>query len=236
MAFLQVYFNGELKFTAPLQPAKTRIGRATDNDIVIDNGGVSGHHAIIEQEGDVFYIADTNSTNGVFINGRRVTREPLRYGDEITIFKHKLKFIAVDLSMDAAGAATTSPSAIIDSQTVEVNAAQLQAILQQQHAQAPYLAPAGAEGQGHKWVLSKPRFDIGKGRDCDLRAGGWFAPKLSAKIVRKSDGHYLIPEKRGKVRLNGAPLTEQAKLQHLDKIQIRDVAVTFYQPTTNTPA
>lgn len=236
MAFLQVYFNGELKFTAPLQRAATRIGRATDNDVVIDNGGVSGHHAIIEREGDAFYISDNNSTNGIFVNGHRVSRESLRYGDEITIFKHKLKLIAVDLSMDDYEAATPGQSAINDSQTVEVNTAQLQAILQQQHAQAPYLLPTGGDRQGHRWVLSKPRFDIGKSRDCDLRVGGWFAPKLSAKITRQSDGHYLIPERWGKVHLNGAQLTEQIKLQHLDKIKIRDTALTFYQPATNTPA
>ena len=112
-----------LKFTVPLRPTATSIGRAADNDVVIDNGGVSGHHAVIEQEGDAFYITDNNSTNGVFVNGRRVAREPLRYGDEIAVFKHKLKFIAVDLSLETADPATSNPSAVSSNETVQINAA-----------------------------------------------------------------------------------------------------------------
>jgi pSer/pThr/pTyr-binding forkhead associated (FHA) protein len=110
MAFLQVYFNGELKFTAPLQLTVTRIGRSIDNHIVINNRGVSGHHASIVQEGNDFFITDNNSTNGIFLNGRRISQGQLVYGDEIGIFKHKLKFIAVDLS---SGSATPNPNAII---------------------------------------------------------------------------------------------------------------------------
>jgi len=236
MAFLQVYFNGELKFTAPLQPAATSIGRAADNDIVIDNGGVSGHHAVIEREGESFYITDNNSTNGVFVNGHRVSREQLRYGDEITVFKHKLKFIAVDLSQDAADAAKSNPSAVNPNETVQIDAAQLQAILQQQRALVPYLLQTGSGRQDQKWPLSKPRFEFGKNKTCDIQVGGWFAPKLSAVINRQSDGYYLVPERWGKVRLNGAPLSERIKLQNLDKLQVRDMALTFYQPAVTLPA
>jgi hypothetical protein len=36
-----------------------------------------------------FYVKDINRTNGVYLNGRRISLEPLRFGDEITPFKLK---------------------------------------------------------------------------------------------------------------------------------------------------
>lgn len=228
MAFLQVYFNGELKFTAPLQLTVTNIGRATDNHIVISNRGVSGYHAIIVREGDAFFIADNNSTNGVFLNSRRIARGQLFYGDEIVIFKHKLKFIAVDLS---ASPIVSDSNAIVEDQTVMLNNLQLRAMLQQQQDKMPYLVQTGGSNHGQRWALSMQNFNIGKNSDCNLPTGGWFAPKLSAVITRQSDGYYLIPEKRGNVRLNNKLISERVKLQNHDNLQIRGIDLTYYQPT-----
>lgn len=233
MAFLQVYFNGELKFTTRLQLTVTRIGRATDNDLVIDNRGVSGHHAIIEQEGDTFYISDNNSTNGLFLNGRRISRSQLLYGDEITVFKHTLKFIAVDVSTETTSTTMFNQNTIMEDQTVMVGNAQLKAILQQQRIQLPYLVQTGGKNHGQRWVLSKQNFEIGKRKACDLYTGGWFAPQLSAVITRQSDGYYyLIPEKRGKVHLNNKPISSFIQLQNHDNLRVRGIDLTFYQPAT----
>jgi len=230
MSFLQVYFNGELKFTSPLQPGGTTIGRAANNDIVIDNPGVSGHHAVIEHENNGFYIKDINSTNGVYLNGRRISREPLRYGDEVAICKHKLKLTAVDLSSEDGNETAPRPHFVSQDQTMEVNAAQLQDIMRHQQSYAPYLEETGGKQQGRKWVLSKHHFGIGKSSECDLQVGGWFTPKLIAKITRQSDGYYLIPEKKGRLRLNGDPLTQRIKLRNLDQLQVRGITLTYYQP------
>jgi pSer/pThr/pTyr-binding forkhead associated (FHA) protein len=233
MAFLQVYFNSELKFTAPLQPTETNIGRATNNHVVINNRGVSGHHAIIVRNEDIFYIADNNSTNGVFLNGRRISQAQLCYGDEITIFKYKLKFVAVDLSAEHS-TVMLKQNAIIEDQTVFVNKAQLKTIVQQQGNKVPYLVQTGGTNHGQRWLLSEYSFDIGKSRSCHLCTGGWFAPQLSAIIIRQSDGYYLIPKKRGKVQLNNKPISERVKLQNYDNLQVRGLDLTFYQPTIET--
>lgn len=230
MAFLQVYFNFELKFVAPLSSVITKIGREADNDVVIDNAGVSGHHAVITQVGDAFFVEDTGSTNGVFLNGRRVAREQIHYGDEITIHKHKLKFTAVNLAGDEVTAATTVTPVINQGQTMEVDVSQLQAMLQQQQTLAPYLQQISGELRGHKWMLSKQQFNIGKGTDCDLRVDGWFTPKLIARISRQSDGYYLYPENKWrKIRLNGLVVTGRVKLQNRDRLQLRSLILTFCQ-------
>ena len=55
-----------------LSGATVRIGRFTDNDIVLDDTEVSRHHAVIADTGTGFVITDLRSTNGVEVQGRRV--------------------------------------------------------------------------------------------------------------------------------------------------------------------
>jgi pSer/pThr/pTyr-binding forkhead associated (FHA) protein len=44
------------------------IGRRKDNDVVIDNLAVSGHHAKVDAVGDAFVLVDLQSKNGSFVN------------------------------------------------------------------------------------------------------------------------------------------------------------------------
>jgi chromosome segregation ATPase len=66
---------------------RTSIGRTPDNDIQIDAGYVSRHHAVILASTQHCIIEDLNSMNGVLVNGRRITRHALRDGDVVTIGK-----------------------------------------------------------------------------------------------------------------------------------------------------
>lgn len=58
----------------PLREGTTRIGRGSDNDIIISEAAmVSSHHVEIRKEGDSYRLVDLNSTNGTYLNGQRVT-------------------------------------------------------------------------------------------------------------------------------------------------------------------
>ena len=48
------------------------IGRTSDNDIVLDNRGVSRKHAQIEFNGEAAVIIDNESLNGTFVNNRKI--------------------------------------------------------------------------------------------------------------------------------------------------------------------
>ncbi len=61
------------------------LGRAEGNDIVIDNRTVSAHHATLTNEGGLFYIADNDSTNGIFVNDIRITKSKIQTKDRIRI-------------------------------------------------------------------------------------------------------------------------------------------------------
>jgi DNA-binding SARP family transcriptional activator len=76
-----------------LTGAITRIGRFTDNDIVLDDTEVSRHHAVITDTGTGFMMTDLRSTNGVEVQGERIRGSAtLADGDRIRIGGHEFTF------------------------------------------------------------------------------------------------------------------------------------------------
>jgi Mg-chelatase subunit ChlD len=76
-----------------LTKTASTIGRSPDNDIQLSNDSISSHHAEIHRrrEGD-FYIVDLASSNGVYVNGNRVTQVELHDGDLIELGEVRLHF------------------------------------------------------------------------------------------------------------------------------------------------
>jgi putative nucleotidyltransferase with HDIG domain len=73
--------------TVTLEPANLplTVGRDPENVIVLDHTAISRFHCRITCEKDQYFIHDLGSTNGTYLNGRRVTRERLSPGDELII-------------------------------------------------------------------------------------------------------------------------------------------------------
>jgi DNA repair exonuclease SbcCD ATPase subunit len=71
---------------------KTSVGRTPDNDLQIDAKYISRHHAVILAGPAHTIIEDLNSTNGVLVNGRRITRQTLKDGDAVVIGKTSFRF------------------------------------------------------------------------------------------------------------------------------------------------
>ncbi len=64
----------------------TRIGRSSDNDIVLSDVKVSRHHAVITDNGTAFVITDLGSANGVRVCGQRIAPSAELFdGDRIRI-------------------------------------------------------------------------------------------------------------------------------------------------------
>jgi hypothetical protein len=70
----------------------TSLGRGPANDIVVADESVSGQHCRIRPEGGRFTLHDLESTNGTFVNDRRVGRHVLAEGDVIRIGETSLEF------------------------------------------------------------------------------------------------------------------------------------------------
>jgi chromosome segregation ATPase len=73
---------------------RTRIGRAPGCELHIDSSSVSRHHALILAGTREAIIEDLNSTNGVVLNGRKVTRQVLNDGDIVTIGEIQFRYLA----------------------------------------------------------------------------------------------------------------------------------------------
>jgi hypothetical protein len=71
---------------------RTRIGRGPDNELVLDTKHVSRYHAVLLAGPAHTSIEDLNSTNGVFVNGRRIARQVLKDGDRVTIGRSQFRY------------------------------------------------------------------------------------------------------------------------------------------------
>ena len=74
----------------PLQKDAVTIGRAPDNDLVISQDlpgweTVSRHHARLYRQGERWIVEDLQSTNGVYVNGKRTGRNLLQDGWRLDI-------------------------------------------------------------------------------------------------------------------------------------------------------
>ena len=68
------------------------IGRRQNNDVIIDDLAISGHHAKIDSVGDGFVLIDLQSKNGSFVNEQLINSHWLNHGDTISIGEHSIDF------------------------------------------------------------------------------------------------------------------------------------------------
>jgi ABC transport system ATP-binding/permease protein len=102
-----------LKILRPGRPAEAppgsiKIGRNTDNDIVINDVLASRHHATLVTTPAGTEIRDNRSINGTFVNGSRVESALLHDGDTVTIGNVDLVFRGGTLARRTETAADTS--------------------------------------------------------------------------------------------------------------------------------
>lgn len=89
--FTKYLFKGDIEL---------KIGRGDQNDIVYSNNFTSSNHAVLSFSAGKWFIVDAGSTNGTFVNEKRVTKSELKIGDSIFIMGLKIvigkSFIAIN--------------------------------------------------------------------------------------------------------------------------------------------
>ena len=90
-----------------LSKDRTTLGRGPDNDIVLQNPAVSARHCAFDLKGlsDVF-VEDQGSTNGTFVNNKKIKRQRLRDEDVIAIAGFRLRYLTA--SPDSGFGATAA--------------------------------------------------------------------------------------------------------------------------------
>lgn len=228
MAKMILKFNDVVIDQIVLKQGDMNIGRRPGSDIQLDNMAVSGSHASIFTIGDDSFVQDMNSTNGTFVNNKRITKQRLEDGDVVTIGNHSLTYI----NEKAAKSATNF------AKTVIINPHKQEEMLTEADkvAAAPLEpAPAGKEPAaetrpGSLFILS----GANNGKRIDLtsavtnlgRAG-----KRAGVISRTANGRYiLLPGDNNEApRLNGVKVGASGEeLKNGDVIEAADSRMQFY--------
>ena len=99
MARLLLKHNGVTLNSFVLDKERVTIGRRSDNDIQLDDPGVSGNHACVWRRENKYlegyydyYVEDMDSTNGTSVNNEETTGQMLKDGDMIQIASHEFVF------------------------------------------------------------------------------------------------------------------------------------------------
>lgn len=107
MLLVRLMRGGAVEAEAKLEQGDLRIGRASDNEIALQDPDktLSRHHAELRQDGDRWIYLDLNSANGSWIGERRVTRIDLIPGIAITLGDYQLTMARVEASLEDTAAA-----------------------------------------------------------------------------------------------------------------------------------
>ena len=86
--------GGRVGQSFPMQGEKMTIGRSPETDVFLDDVTVSRDHAqLVRRSGD-WYLDDSGSLNGTYVNRRRIDSHRLEDGDELQVGKYKLTYLA----------------------------------------------------------------------------------------------------------------------------------------------
>lgn len=94
LAYLVVWEGNDRGKQVPLGRQQVVIGRSLKNAVQLADETVSRQHARLEYEAGSHVIVDLGSTNGTYVNGKRVERRRLSPGDRIVLGRTRLVYQA----------------------------------------------------------------------------------------------------------------------------------------------
>lgn len=203
MARLIITHQGTVIKEYELSKEKVTVGRKPSNDIILDDPTVSGTHAAFLHMQHT-YVEDMNSTNGIKLNGKSVSKRQLNHGDLISIGQHEFKFID-DAVQDFESTVVIAPS------TPEVKK-------EKKTVTASVVIAKGAKA-GESIALNKPYTKLGSASQV-------------AVIARRGEGFYLMPMSGGaqgeSPKLNGKQIgAESMLLGDGDIIEVASTELKF---------
>lgn len=208
------------------------VGRKPDNDVVIDNPAVSGHHCKITLEGGKFFVEDLDSTNGTYVNQKRVKKSGLRHNDQVGIAKHLLVFI--DDSPVEEHAPPADATMVIPAQKQQEILASASAAAAKEDAGAKtgmLRVLKGVVGSVNEFELKGMSTYIGKSDrvHIQIKGAGLFgsAPEVAASIHRRPEGYILMAVEDGYPLVNGAKVSGSVVLKDGDLIDCGGTTMQF---------
>lgn len=204
------------------------LGRAATSNVVINDEKVSRRHAMIHQQGaQEYWLIDLGSSNGTYLNGRRVT-SPIRlnHGDRVEIAKYSFGFHQSDtVALPKPEMDRTTEQTLPDIKTVTCWL--LVADIEQHTQMVQKVAPEEVSRVTGRWLSAcKQVIDDEKGVINKFLGDGFFAywnasaPDSAAQVARvvaalramQDTGtlRFRIVVHHGKVFVGGASLGEES--------------------------
>jgi len=202
-----------------------KIGRAPDNDIVIDNLAVSRIHSLIEENNGDHYIKDCDSLNGTIVNARRVGRTLLNDGDEVQIGKHKLVF-----RKHGSRQIAVTPGTDRFDQTMIMHADKHAPPVETNETPRPRPRLVERDKTGDRiFEIGDSNLTMGNDESSDVEIAGLFVAKRHAEIS-KENGHYVIRHISGHRKLIvGGERVKERVLKNNDLIKIGKKEFVFQE-------
>ncbi|MCC7518478.1 MAG: FHA domain-containing protein [Verrucomicrobiae bacterium] len=94
-----------------VRDAEVRLGRRSDNDLVLDDESASGHHAAFVPDRGGVLARDLGSVNGILVNGKTTSSVSLHAGDVVTIGVTEIEVLKDDESAGNCAPSSGDPSA-----------------------------------------------------------------------------------------------------------------------------
>jgi hypothetical protein len=225
---LDVYLRDRLLGRTTFNTDEVRIGRGADNELQIDNLGLSRYHASIEKIEGLHVLKDFGSQNGTFVNGDRVqSRRALNDGDRIGLGKFVVLFRC---DAPVAGKHERGPR-IADEAEFAVAGQTLvtspQADMTRERAcpHVGYLAPTVQTGRLLTYPVARDVYVAGSGAGVDLALEG--APPRAFAILRGWRGFSVISLGPG-VKRNGEALDLRHDLADGDVLEVAGRSLAFH--------
>lgn len=232
-------FNDQTVGEFPLEKEALTIGRRPECDIHIDNLAVSGRHARVMTISGSSFLEDLESTNGTFVNGKKVAKHPLSNGDLIMIGKHSLRFASEAAPKQKGGASFAETIVIGPDQTGALRQAATQAEAaraQQADAEGQGAAPAGGVSANIGPARVRLLSDAGPGKEMALSKALTTLGRPGIQVAalsRRHNGDFIVhvdggPSNDRRPIVNGDAIGVTSQLLHdQDVIEIAGVKLQY---------
>lgn len=233
MAKIIIKFNNDVVDHIELKQGDMKVGRKPGCDIHIDNLSVSGEHANIFTVGDDSFVQDLGSTNGTFINNKKISKHHLKNGDTVVIGKHSLTYFSSSARANQAPDEFAKTVIINPSRTVEPKPAPTTTpnssviTLETKGKQSPE-SETDRQRSGAIFVMS----GMNSGKRIELtkkitNLGN--AGKRAGSITQTDGGFLLAPGADETPKLNGRMIdADGVKLKNGDVIEVAGTRLQFY--------
>ncbi len=204
------------------------IGRGNENDIVLENRGVSRKHAMIEFNDKAAVLIDNESLNGTFVNSRKVSEEVLRDQDVITIGKYSLVY-NTEATHEGSEAANFDGTMVLNTKQQKklLENDRMERQIVEKYGGSVLLGVENADFAEHR--LDREVSTIGKAKFVHIRAKGFWLSGIQAKIVQEGHVFSLVNlGKAGKTKVNGE-VTSQCVLKNGDLVTVGKTTFKFVE-------